>query len=340
MHIWTDTPIEEIWNQLRYLTSQANVLNLLTGNITSGRKTTWSLSPRLENQANEIVSCIRQADEYFQAARAVGLATKPLLLFYGGQALSKAAILANDSSISLADIKYHGLSTRPSTPSLQNYSSSPKIWQLEIEYATVNNGVFSELTRIANDTTPSQGSILYLRELFRIIPDIAVLYNRHYQESSNCYHLYDGPTIGDDGFFRIFFDSENDDEILKIFPEFLSGYKSEQKHGRAGFRSINPVLEEPVFGFVTEGTFAGNYYVRPHSSGIYKSPTVLYATMFILSNVVRYKPAFWLDNLAGKNSGTFSLAEAVTVLFARRFPKDILEHIWHEKFTFGTPGFW
>jgi hypothetical protein len=340
MHIWTDTPLEEIWNQLRYLTSQANVLNLLTGNIASGRKTAWPLSQQLENQANEIVSCIRQADEYFQASRAVGLATKPLLLFYGGQVLAKAAILANDSSISLADIKYHGLSTRPNTPSLENNRSSPQTWRLELEYAIVNSGVFFELTRVANDAVPPQGSILYLKELFRIIPDIAVLYNRHYQESSHCYYLYDGPTIDNNGFFRIFFDTKNDDEILKVFPEFLSGYESEQMHSRSGFKSTNPILKEPDFGFLTEGTFAGNYYVRPHSSGIHKSPTVLYATMYILSNVVRYKPAFWLDNLSGKNSGTFSLAEAITVLFARRFPKDILEHIWHEKFTFGTPGYW
>ena len=115
MHIWTDTPLDEIWNQLRYLSSPPNVRNVLSGRVESGRDCPWPESDALDKQANEIASCIRQADEYFQASRAVGMETRPLLQFYGAESLAKAVILASDNALSLIDLRFHGLSTRPNT---------------------------------------------------------------------------------------------------------------------------------------------------------------------------------------------------------------------------------
>ena len=274
MHIWTDNPLEAIWNQLRYLTKPANVKNILVGKIKSGRNSLLSNSEQLENQADEIASCISQADEYFQASRVVGLATKPLLQFYGAQALSKAVILANDPSIKLAQFKFHGLSTHLTSVknelanSLQKYEDSPSSWQLELEYAITKNGVFPHLARVANDFVPPQGNVLHLKELFRIIPDMADLYRRHYNEPSHCLYLYEDPKLENDGNFSIFFSSDTKEDILKVFPEFSNGYESVMKSGCTGFKSITPLSKEPSFGIVSKGTLTGSFYVRPHSSGI------------------------------------------------------------------------
>ena len=346
MHIWTETPMEEIWNQLRYFASSINVYNLLTGKIKSNRKFVWSESEHLMHHSREISSCIRQADEYFRASRSVGLATKPLLQFYGAQALTKAVILANDNSLGLQKLRYHGLSTRPSTAdsalqdALRTYNEDPSQWQFENEYAVTNNGVFLHLARIVEDGVPSTGEVLKIIDLLKIIPDMAKMYSIHYGEPSHCFYLYGKPRFSDDGYFSISFSSRyTKDELLEVFPEFLSGYRFTDENGILSFRSLKPLSKEPRYGVLVKGAVAGSFYVRPHRTGIYKPITVFYALMFILSNIVRYKPAFWMDIIDGRTTGSFAIAEATTHIFARHFPNEVLEYFWHEPFTFGTPGY-
>jgi hypothetical protein len=88
-----------------------------------------------------------------------------------------------------------------------------------------------------------------------------------------------------------------------------------------------------------KGTVAGLYFVRPLDCGIHKSFSVLYASMFILSNVVRYKPAFWMKAIEGEFSGSVSIAEALCNLAKRRLPNDALEAIGGEKFAYGAPAY-
>ena len=111
MHTWTASPVAEIWRHLRYLRSTQNAKNLLQLNCDSGREQAWSDSDAGAT-APEISACIRQADEYFQASRNVGLPTRPLLLFYCAQTLAKATILASDANVHLRSLNYDGLNTR------------------------------------------------------------------------------------------------------------------------------------------------------------------------------------------------------------------------------------
>lgn len=111
MFFWTETPTTEIWNQIRYLKSPKNVENLLNGRTTSERVIIHNNETDISERSYEIASCVRQADEYYKAAGNVGLATQPLLQFYGAESLAKAVILANNVDIRLIDIKYHGIST-------------------------------------------------------------------------------------------------------------------------------------------------------------------------------------------------------------------------------------
>jgi len=36
MHIWTETPVTELWRRLRYFRSPANVYNVLSGKVYKG----------------------------------------------------------------------------------------------------------------------------------------------------------------------------------------------------------------------------------------------------------------------------------------------------------------
>ena len=93
------------------------------------------------------------------------------------------------------------------------------------------------------------------------------------------------------------------------------------------------------FAACEDGAIAGRFFVRPLESGLHKSTSVLFLAMFILSNLVRYKPAFWMDAIEGRTSDSVFIAEALCNVFERRFPNDVLNLIWHESFTFGTLGY-
>jgi hypothetical protein len=345
-HIWTDSPVREIWQQLRYLRSQANVVNLLSGRTRSARTTHWPDSDDLKRRAYDISSCIEQADQYFHAAQEVGLATKPLLQFYGAQALAKALVIANDDAIKLHDLRYHGLSSRASTATavnekktLQNYSDGLVDWTIEEEFAVTHDGVFPYLAGCAGDRVPARGLVLYFKDLLRITPDLSDLFTLHYGERSHAFYTYGKPQVGSDGHYSVSFSKVDKGTVRSIFPEFDNNYEEIDHRGNPGFLSLKKVDHKPDFGIEVSGTVAGIYFTRPHPCGIVSPLSVLYAAQFILSNVVRYKPAFWMRVLEGRSTGSASIVEALCNLVERRFPCEILGTLWNERFSFGSPGY-
>ena len=349
MFTWTETPLSEMWHHLRYLRSPSNVYELLSGKIKSKREEKWPESEELKQRSYEIAACIRQADEYYSASETVGLVTEPLLQFYGIQALAKAVILSNNSNTWLSDLNYHGLNTRASkaTPEdaeqLGAYSTDSSLWSLEKEFAVTNGGVFRELCRAIEDTVPDKGQVLRLKELLRVIPDLATIYYRHYGEPSHCFYIYGRYQMIPGIKMEVKFSrkqNEHLESIREVFPEFNSGFEEISPEDKiSGFRSLEGIKELPKFCAIEKGTVAGEYLIRPLSCGFYKSFSVLYASMFILSIVVRYKPAFWMRVVEGEQSGSASIAAALCNIAKRRLPNDALEQIWQEDFTYATPGY-
>lgn len=95
-----------------------------------------------EKQAQQIRVCLAQAYEYYQAAEAVSLATKPTLLYYSIMHLALAEVLmkqSGDSSLDRARMehRHHGLTANISgrfSPNLDLHNASerlraePMIW--------------------------------------------------------------------------------------------------------------------------------------------------------------------------------------------------------------------
>lgn len=348
MYIWTERPIAEIWNQLRYLRYPANASRLLSGKIASKRDLLWPESDDLEKKAREVAACIQQADEYFSASETVGLATRPLLQFYGAQSLAKAIIVANNRDADLAQFRSHGLSTRPNSGDaeekrdLQQYTDDPSRWCIDSEYAVPRKeGVFPRLATTAGDLVSPGPRVLRLRELFRCLPDLAQLYVRHYGEPSHCFRLYGSPEFDDEGRYEVYFSESVDMAgILSVLPQFGAGYETVSRHDHPGFRSVTPQPTPPAFCVVERGTVAGQYLVLPHPSGVRNPLTIIYASLFILSMVVRYKPSFWMSVMESDETGSVSIVEAFCNSAKRRFPSDVLNQLWNERFTFGTPAYW
>jgi hypothetical protein len=343
---WSETPITDIWNDLRYLKSSANVKNLLTGAIRSGRTIPGTEFTNVEERSHEIASCIRQGEEYFQAANSVSLSTAPLLLFYGTHVLAKAVILANKPGINLSQINFHGLNSNLSTISdpnvrdqLQHYVETTSEWQLEKEFGITHGGLFKYLCEIIENVNLSNGLVIKLKDLLRIIPDISDKYKRHYGESSHCFYLY-GEPVYTAGKHEVSFPATlNVEEIKYVFPELENLYHLETRNTDFHFVS-NEIIEPITFGHVQKGTIAGENFIRPLSCGLSNSVTVLFGALFIMSNVVRYKPAFWSKIIQGDETGSISIIEALCNTVKRRFPNDVLDLIWNERFEYGQPGHW
>lgn len=345
MFFWTDTPQQEIWRQLRYLTSQANVARLLDKTTKSGRK--LGVPQDLEARAADISFCIRQADEYFHAAANTSLATSPLLYFYGTQVISKALVLACDYNTSLSDIKYHGLNSRPSTStektmatSLQTYSATPSAWNMEEEFAIASDGLFQKLCNVVGDT-PSNGSVLRFKDILACTPDLREIYRRHYNEPGRCFRLYEMPVVREPLKLEIKFGDEEDPEhLIATFPELGTDFDLHKHQGYIGFieKTKGQWKGKPT-GMPVEGTIADTYMVLPINGQVHRTTPVIFAGLFILSQVVRYKPSLWQNVLKGETSGSVTMAEQFCGYAQRRLLQDVLRLIWGEPFTFATPGY-
>ena len=345
-HTWTEEPEKDIWRQIRYLSSSKNVCRLLTGEIDSDRVLKFENNAETEIRATQISACVNQASEYHAAFCGVGLTTSPLLQFYSMQALAKACVLANVEGSSLRNLKYHGLSTRPTVAkggekALSEYSADENRWSIEEEYAVVNQGVYSGLCAALGIDIPAVGTVLKFGDIAQSVPDLHSMCSRHYNKPVRCFYLNGEPKISDDGHFEVFFSGKTDlESLLDIFPEFEEGYEEVERHGTArGYRSMEPVESIPDFIYVEAGTIAGSYLVRGLECGIRNPNILLFSGLFILSNVVRYKPEFWMREIVGQRSGSVSVVEAFSALARRRMPNALLEAIWGEEFTYGSPGY-
>jgi hypothetical protein len=113
MDITSENPVSQIWKLLR---------SFLDSEYVSARiKTIHNISDDnyasdIKKQSKQVGYCIRQAEEYFHASSSAGLATRPLMLYYGMTSLATALVLLRqDGSHSLDYLRktkshqHHGL---------------------------------------------------------------------------------------------------------------------------------------------------------------------------------------------------------------------------------------
>ena len=118
MLTWSENPNNDLWNHIKFFSSEHNCRKLLKGEIKGGRPLIYLDSPELEKKVKQITMCLKQATEYFAAANEVSINTSPLLLFYGMLSLAKVLIVFNKEEIFLESVQYHVLETRPWTEEL------------------------------------------------------------------------------------------------------------------------------------------------------------------------------------------------------------------------------
>ena len=326
MQVWTDDPKEETRRLLLFFGSSKNVELLLSGATSSSRNKLWS--GNVDTRAKQLASCIKQADEYFLAARSVTLATRPLLLFYGAHALAKAVILADNQSIELSDIRHHGLCTRvirEVDPALQNslrtYKSDRSAWTIDDEFCIVNDGLLMKLAEASADELPNKGDVIKFSDLLSSMPDIITEYEAYCDTTSKCVMLKRQPKNTPDGKLEI---GLNDAQlnVQHLLPDFTDC-------GNGQWISNEKLPSDYVGPFVF-GLFKPRWYLVPRVKGLSSTFCLLFCGLHILSNTVRYKPAFWNEVLVGSDHGALPLIDKFCAIAEKRLVLDTLKHLWGE----------
>ncbi|PWK15767.1 YaaC family protein [Tumebacillus permanentifrigoris] len=350
MFTWSESPSKDMWEHLKFLGNKNNCINLLNGSIKSERTIIYNETNEfMEKKADQIAMCINQAFEYFEAADKVSIRTSPVLLFYGMLSLAKAVIVANEKTIFVEDINYHGLHTRPRNQSLQQYKNDRNSWEIEKEFSVTDKGVFKYLTNIFDSFMFPDGSFIFLKDMLSVCPEVHNIYEKYYGEPARILALYSLEESNDPN-YKMKISSYSNDAFIR-FPEMTEHFDLEADllHGVGYvFSSKSTVQTRPDYLGVYEPYVGGRYVVGGlkfyNEVGFdtkYLSPvTIDYLAMHTLSIVARYKQDFWGSIISGHDTGSISLISLYLSVVKRRFPNAILEKMFGEEFGYGIVSRW
>ena len=343
---WTDSPQKAIWDLLKILQQPAAMADLLTG-ASGHRNDELIFDTATANQkALEIAALLGQAEEYFKSAESSTLATRPLQLYYGALALAKALIISRDKEKFLINLKYHGLDTRPISSDSKLYSEDKDLWNLFDEYANVNDGVFKEFARVFCRNEVENKTKVTLRDLMRTDAEIAIAFNRFGGCPSYTFPLYDISSAKDPYQLRVNPSTVDHEAFFDNF-DFMRddfSFSGNILHNQsATIISKKHVTELPSYLGTQWPSAGGKYLVGPtindstSNSYIFLEREVAdYASLFILSTLVRYRSELWFDIIRGERNGNLGLIGLHLNAITRRWPLYALRELYSEHLEFGT----
>lgn len=345
-HIWTANPEHAVWDLLRVLQQPAAVANILTGRSGSRSGVNVFSDESAALRSRDIAYLLVQAEEYYKAAEVASLATRPLPLYYGMMALAKAAILAWNDTVSLIDLKYHGLDTRPRSDDLRLYRETPEKWMLSDEYASANKGVFMHLAEVYGMDALTVGDLFTFDGILKTDAELAVAYNRMNDFTSLTFPLYSFSSSEKLPRITLHPSTHSVEEFRKVFGFIEADFEFSSTllhHQAITVTSRSHLARLPAYLGIERPDAGGTYLVGSalNQSNAQKRRYVPrsvadYAGVFILADLVRYRPQFWVDVVRGDPRGNIGLVSLYVSSCRRRFAHDMLNALYAEQFTFGT----
>jgi hypothetical protein len=346
VHTWTDSPEDAIWNHLRFLSHLNNATRLLQGGLgcTVKREIAQETGSR---KARQLSACIQQAEEYYNAARRATIATSPLLLFYGMLSLAKALVVANHSTLLLEDINYHGLKRAK--------GESDDVPLEEINLMT-DGGVFEEFMKIATGIALPRNAEVRFKDILATRPSVSEFYSRYYSEQPNCFGLYDSHFGGTgENHVSLSISKYNYgreltvENILALIPGLAEDFVIEPglHHGQVYRFYTNTLRAMPAYMGFYHSPIGGRYVIGGLPSRVggvtekrYVFPACAeYRLIFLLSDCVRYRQEFWSRIISGEQTGVLGIVDMAIAHTVRHFPNFILDCLFGQTFTYGTPGY-
>ena len=302
------------------------------------------------DKVEEITYHLAQGREYFSSAKQSALLVRPLLLYYGVLALSRALILFLDYSKREWGLKHgHGVDIPNWKNVLHRESkeqSIDKLAELKLKFVkgtftdlsqATKNGEQAEFTWIntyriwqENGTTELEpGYEITLKEVLARIQDIAHLFTVTFKERSCCY-----PAIISGSSEQLFvhvssehvrrnlelpnMDILSKREICKIFPMFRDAKQGSD--GAYRFRGRESCDDLPPIRNDQQGNA---FLVAPLSNGhVLSSLSFLYLISYATGMLARYYPSQWGRLMHGsKGDWLFPLIKSVLTIVEERFPE-------------------
>ncbi len=314
-------------------------------------------------KAREITTALTQGRQYFAELRTVGELARPLVLFYGVIALSRAAILFFKPAAKEANLDQgHGLTVLNWQQTLAGGIKTVPNLRLKVA-----NGTFTELAeatqrvdrasvyaapypktmaiRTASPAAMPVGWSMSLRDLLGRIPELHNIYEETFEVHAHCRRVFAFLLAGPGPFqttldvlaTRLGLPAEErvrqdlglepaEQLVVRANHNFLGAV--EHSSVQQPRQSLQDILDRMPYLINDSG---GNLYVVPtipQGSRLSKV-LLLYATSYTMGMLSRYYPSRWVSLLTG-GAGDFSyprLAEATRVI-EDVFPQVLDAEFW------------
>lgn len=356
-----------VWGELDYFTSPDNVKKVI------GKKYP-SLYPRtVETKAIEISSCIKQAQEFYRSAKLVDYVTKPLLLFFGMESLTRALNIILKKNLTMRNFKNsHGVEF------IKHKLKENEIDLSKILIKIQKSGTFSELFKLElfdwalpkhinseRDLSNYSAGLkaeedkmhfincnVRLRDLLSIIPEIYQDYIKIFDDHPNIFsgqYIYYWKGEKADK-IELFIDKRTNavtrEFIIKKLPMLGKGYEVEEKENHFKF-TCTPDQDEPI---LCEDMYEDNFVKGKIQ--VFKGETLElfnkklglldieahFLIMFALSILSRYELKLWYSLMTEKKGGIDYLIKRFVESSSCKYPLLVLREIYGLNIRQRTPG--
>lgn len=306
-YVRSEAPVKEIWARLDFFESEHNAKEFL--------KDKFNLPDRdLKDTASSLAFTMKAAREYYDAAERVSLLTRPLLIFYGMTALSKALFISTRCKKSPS--KGHGLQT-PKPKALEELSTRVK-----------KDGTFPQFHSCYSKEKFYRMKFR-MKELLSIVPEVKVEFETIYGEKSRALKV-SKIRYG----FRVF-DSEIEKygDLANNLKIFFPEIHHVQQFGN-GVTIYHPHI--PL-----TWTISGKYLVLPlrkrQRSLFIPELSTHFLIMYLLGMISRYHLKEWGRIVHGEESGDIYIIRKFLEATTRKFPNLILNKLRSRFFVFIGP---
>lgn len=329
--IRTEKPLEELWLQLRLFESEYYSRQFLK------EKYPDIMDEELDNLSIIFSSNIKQAYEYYSAASSVSILTSPLLYYYGMMCLTNVLWHSLNKTNDIS--KDHGLYSK----------SDGSDHLLSNEYVIAHKkGSFPALHSCFSEIPIKENLKFYIKDILSLIPDLQILYENIYKESSRSLKLTRSIEPTDSLMFIqtiynytiVYNNNIYLQEFSKYHCDFLKHY-GQQTHSYLPFdicqmagSYTNNLLYYPFQKSIT-GEIYFTFPINAENT-FYEIPeaSAHFMVMHCLGMLVRYEPVKWLQIVSGKLSSDINLISQFIEVSKRKFPNMILNGLLGKEVQF------
>lgn len=347
--IRTTNQNRKVWEYLRRYQSIKYIKKKL-------KKEIFNNSNLINTKSEQIASLMVQCENYYKTAELSSIDIKPLLLYYGMVGLSKCLILSGDNSYTLSALagvnknhSTHGLTVAPKNTTDQAIRDSKHIVDEFCYTATSRNrkGLYNLLRLCYSDTPIANVTRFCIQDLLSYIPELSKEYFSYFHKKPNSWHCdshFGISNLSDTVQLIEFRDwdyviqkSRSNEKyghsIRRCFPELVNLYTL-QPNSEDKYKSNHNATSIDDSIYVSQLLTLETYALRKYSGYSVSDFDIHFITMFILSNLVRYRQDKWSRLIRRLDNDEMFIVESFVELSQVKYPFLILRELENRDYVF------